>query len=386
MLAFGIYAIELTGSPILVALVALVRFLPMALLGVFLGSIADQFSPRRLLAVGLALSGTVSVTMLAVHQAGVLTYWHLVAATLASGIYWASDMPFRRKMIGEIAGPDRLARAMSFDYATSNGTRMLGPLIGGVLYQSIGMGGVFALSTCLYVASLAIALGLGPTAQAPRLGRFNPVETIRGALAAARRAVSDNDVFYIMAVTVIFNIWGFPFVSMIPVIGKEDLGLSASVIGYVVSIEGATGLIGVIVVGLFARARFYRRLYFFGLSGHLACVALIGLAPGLPVLCIGLALAGFCTAAFASMQATLIYSVAPAGMHGRYLGLISICIGSGLIGFANVGLTAEVFGASNALWIIAAEGVVPLALVAWHWRAFQVETGIAPPREAGKQE
>lgn len=378
LLAFGIFAFELTGSPILVALIALVRFLPMALFGVFLGAIADQFSPRRLLAIGLGLSCATAATMLAIQLSGALLYWHLVVATLVSGVYWASDMPFRRKMIGEIAGPTRLARAMAFDYATSNGTRMIGPLIGGVLYQTIGMGGVFAVGTVLYTLSLGIALGIGKTAVVPRQGRFRPIATMRGAIAAARRALGENDTAHIMAGTVIFNLWGFPFVSMIPVIGKEDLGLDASTIGYVASIEGLTGLIGVIAVGLIARPHFYRRLYFFGLVGHLTTVAFIGLMPGFWTLCLGLALAGFCTASFAGMQATLIYSVAPEDMRGRYLGLISICIGSGLIGFANVGLMAELFGASTALWIIAAEGAIPLLLVGCYWRALRAECGIAP--------
>ena len=65
-------------------------------------------------------------------------------------------MPLRRKMIGEIAGPERLARAMSFDYATSTGTRMIGPLMGGVLYQAIGMGGVFMVAAAFYAISLAL--------------------------------------------------------------------------------------------------------------------------------------------------------------------------------------------------------------------------------------
>ncbi len=47
---------------------------------------------------------------------------------------------------------------------------------------------------------------------------------------------------------------------------------------------------------------------------------------------------------------------------------MTICIGTGLIGFANVGLTAEAFGASNAVLIIALEGVIPMLLIGWRWR------------------
>ena len=68
------------------------------------------------------------------------------------------------------------------------------------------------------------------------------------------------------------------------------------------------------------------------------------------------------------MQSTLIYACAPPDMRGRFLGLLTLCIGTGLIGFANVGLMAEWFGASNALWIIGLEGAIPMVLIARGWR------------------
>jgi predicted MFS family arabinose efflux permease len=177
----------------------------------------------------------------------------------------------------------------------------------------------------------------------------------------------------ILAVTVIFNVWGFPFVSMIPVIGDEVLGLSPSQIGYVASIEGMMSLVSVVLIGLYAHPRFYRRLYYGGVVVHLMAVGFIGLAPGLWALCLGLAVAGFAISGFAAMQATLIYMVAPPGMRGRYLGLISICIGAGLVGFANVGLMAELFGAQNALAIIAGEGLLAILVLGILWRDLRSE-------------
>jgi len=383
LLAYGIYAFDLTGSPLMVAVLALARFVPLALLSLPFGAAADQISPRKLLVAALAGVALVNGAMLAVQLSGAMSYSMLIVATLASGTFWAADMPLRRKMIGEIAGPDRLARAMSYDYATSNGTRMLGPLMGGVLYQTIGMTGVFAVGLVLYIAAFAIALGIAPTG-GPRTGRFRPRYAIVGAVRAAGRAVRDNDVLSILAVTVIFNIWGFPMISMIPVIGDEVLGLSPSLIGYVASVEGLASLFGVLLVAVIARPAWYRRIYVGGLVFHLIAVAFIGLAPGLWALCAGLAVAGVATAGFAVMQATLVYMVAPRGMRGRYLGLMSICIGAGLIGFANVGWMAELFGAQRALQIIAVEGAVALVILLVNWRALHVEAGFSRPATPGR--
>ena len=375
LLAYGVYAFEITGSPVLVALVALIRFLPLALLGVFIGAVSDQINPRQLLIFSLATVAVVMLGMLGLEQAGVLAYWHLVVAALVAGVFWAAEMTLRRKLIGEIAGPGRLAQAMSFDYATSNGTRMLGPLAGGVLFETIGMAGVFAGALAFYLISIAMVFGIAASG-ADAVGGFRPRAALTAAGDAMRRALRDNDVTCILAVTVIFNIWGFPYVSMIPVIGEEVFGLSPSAVGYIAAIEGGTGLMLAVAIGFLAGPHIYRRLYFFGCSGVLCAVGLIGWAEDLTTLCIGLALAGFSTACFATMQSTLIYWVAPPEMRGRYLGLVSICIGAGLIGFANVGITAEIFGASAALRIIAAEGLVAVLLLAFWWRALGHEAGL----------
>lgn len=372
LLAFGIFAFELTGSPLLVAVLALVRFLPLALFSLGFGAAGDSLSPRRILFWSLIGVFVTTAVLLAVQMTSGLAYWHVVVGTLASGIYWAADMPLRRKMVGEIAGPDRLARAMSFDYATSNGTRLFGPLLGGVIYQTVGMTGVLGIGLALYAVSIVMAAGIQPTG-GQRGGAFRPTHVVIGALRAARRAVRSNDVGCILAVTVIFNLFGFPFVSMIPVIGEEVVGLAPAAIGYVSAIEGAASLISLFFIAFFIRAGGFRRLYFSGLVVHLISVAFIGAVPGLWALCLGLALAGFATSGFAVMQATLIYAVAPKGMRGRYLGLMSICIGAGVIGFANVGWMAELYGAQTALMIMAAEGAVATVILGVIWRALRAE-------------
>ncbi|MEM7060458.1 MAG: MFS transporter [Pseudomonadota bacterium] len=372
LLAYGIYAFDVTGSPILVALVALIRFVPMALISLLFGAAADQISPRKILTCSLIGIGTVMALMTAISASDNLSYGWVLFVSMASGVFWASDMPTRRKMIGEIAGPDRLARAMSWDYATSNGTRMLGPLIGGVIYQNVGMVGIFGLGTVLYLVSIFLAAGIRPTG-GRRGGQFDPTMTLVGSFRTLRRALKNNEAVMVMAVTLAFNVWGFPFVSMIPVIGKESLGLDPSWIGYITSVEGLIGLVAVLVLGVIARPWFFRRLYLGGLLLHLCCVGFIGFAPDVTSFALALAVAGFATAAFASMQSTLMYRIAPPGMKGRYLGLISICIGAGLIGFANVGLMAELFGAEAALRIIAAEGLIASLFIILFWRGLHVE-------------
>lgn len=373
MLAFGLYALDTTGSPYLVALLVVLRFLPLALCGVVMGAMSDLMSPRRLLIIGLTLIALFSALMVGLFRWGEPGYWSVALAALLGGAFWASDLPIRRRMIGEVVKPAALAGAMALDGAASNGMRLVGPLVGGALYQTMGIEGVFALSAIVYGAAIAVALTIavdGPSPSGVSRAASKIAQILRplqGALEALRYARRNADVMRILLVTVVFNIWGFPYVSMIPVIGRETLGLSPGAVGVVTAVEGLFALLAAIVIVKVQPQSGLRRLYVGATIGLYCTIFVIGAFPGLRVTVFGLAVAGTCAAIFATMQSTLIYAVAPPDMRGRFLGLMTICIGAGVVGFANVGLTAEFFGASNALWIIALQGLVSAVAIAFTW-------------------
>ena len=370
LLAFGVYAFDVTGSPALVALVVMLRFLPLSLFGVFMGALSDIVSPERLMTGAIAAIMCVSIAVFAAFRLAEPGYWLVAGAAFASGVFWATDLPIRRKILASHAPPGRLAGAMALDGATSNGTRMLGPLVGGALYQALGVDGVFALGAVLYAGALVIALTLPATPPAETSDPARPLRrALRGAKEAWAYARRNGDVMRILWVTVVFNIWGFPYLAMIPVIGREDLSLTASMIGGITAVEGAFALFGALLLTRTVAERWFRPIYWGGTMLLILVIFAIGLLPGFWTLTLGLALGGLCAAGFAVMQSTLIYHAAPPEMRGRFLGLMTICIGAGVIGFANVGLTAEVFGAADALWIIALEGVIPMLLILRGWRA-----------------
>jgi len=366
-LAVGIFALDATGSAFLVALLALLRFFPLALFGVFLGALGDMADSRRLIAYAIAAMALVSLGLAGLFFAGVAQYWHVAAVTFIAGSFWAADMSIRRKLVGDIAGPENLGAAMAFDNAVNNGTRLLGPVIGGALYEWTGGTGVFVATGMLYLAAFGFSMML------KRVPVDQPLESwfmrpILNAWQALRYAIGNREVLSILAVTIAFNIWGFPMFSMVPVIGKAELGLSATTIGVISAFQGGTGFLGALIIARLAKPAYYRIIYFYAVCGVVASVLVMGLFPGFVMLAAGVAAAGFGGAGLGSMQGTLIYRAAPADMRGRLLGLVTISIGTGLIGFANIGAMAERFGASNALWIVGLEGVVAMALIGLTWR------------------
>ena len=366
LLVVGVFAIETTGSPFLVALLVVMRFLPLAVFGSVVGTLGDRGSPRLFLAGCLLFGTLVSVTVSLLFLWGVAQYWHVALATFAAGLVWSADFPLRRRILGDAAGQARVAAAMSLDSATTNGTRMLGPLLGGVVYQWLGSSGAFAASAVLHAAGAVLIL-LVPATTSRNMTR-PAVLFLSEFLEAFRFVKRNSDVQRILLVTLAFNLWGFPFVSMIPVVGREELALGASAIGALAATEGAGAFVGALTIALFAPPAGFRQIYYFGALTLLMLVFIAGwMSSPIPfgAMLFGIGLAG---AGFSTMQSALIYTVAPSGMRGRLFGILVICIGAGLVGFINVGLMAEWFGGSTALRIIAVEGLVAVVLIGVSWR------------------
>lgn len=372
LLAIGVFTFQMTESATLVSLMTLLRMAPLFLFGLPMGMLADRFDRKALLMIGLALLAVNSSILTLLSLLGQLALWHVGLSAFLNGSFWAAEFAVRRSMLGEIAGNARLGPAMALESSTSNATRMLGPALGGAILQTAGLTGVFAAAAFTYTVCLLLIYPLRYRAQASSepIGLF-------GALVEGWQAVRDSRIILAsLALTMVVNLWGFAFISLIPVIGKHQLGLSAVMIGLFASTEGLGALIGSLLVGLYARPRYYTRLYLGASSLFLLTVLGIGLSNIAP-LSFGLMLvAGLFVAGFAVMQSTVTFLASPPKARARVMGVLTVSIGTCPIGMLHVGLLADSFGAGCAIVIMALEGLIALALVASFWPELRRETAL----------
>jgi MFS family permease len=363
MLVVALFVYQRTGSAFQVALMTLLRMAPMVMFGPVIGAVAERFERRRAqVFVGATLLAT-AIVVAALAYAGVLEVWHLAVASFCNGIAWAADNPVRRVMIGEVVGPERMGAAMAIDVGANNASQMLGPTIGGLMLAQIGVAGAFSISVACYALALVAALRLqhrnavAPTATGAVFARI-----VEGLLLARR----DSRLVAILTVTIIYNVFGWPATSMIPVIGQDSLHLAPGGIGVLASMTGVGAFLGAIAIALWARPAHFTRLYIAAVLSYLVLVMGFALAPRALFAGAALLLTGLANSGFSVMQATLIYLAAPAEMRSRLYGVLSLCIGSGLVGFLHLGVMAELIGAPWATMLSGVEGLVALALT-WRW-------------------
>jgi len=363
MLVVGVFVYQRTGSAFQVALMTLLRMAPMMIFGPLIGAYVERIERRRAQAVvSLSMLAT-ALVVAALAYAGELEVWHLALAAFCNGIAWAADNPVRRVMIGEVVGPERMGAAMAIDVGANNASQMLGPTVGGLVLSAFGISGAFTISVACYALALLAALRLqhrdsvAPTAGGAVLARL-----IEG-LSLARR---DRRLVAILVITVIYNVFGWPFTSMIPVIGQDSLHLAPGGIGILASMTGVGSFFGAIAIALWARQRHFTRLYVAAVLSYMTLMMGVALAPTAPLAGSALLATGLANSGFSVMQATLIYLAAPAAMRSRLYGVLSLCIGSGLAGFVNIGLMAQLIGAPAATIISGVEGLAAMALT-WRW-------------------
>jgi MFS family permease len=375
LLVVGVYVLDVTGSPSMVALMTFVRLVPMFLCGLPAGVLADRFERRSLLLIGVGALVLVSLALGVLASTGRITLWQVALGAFLNGVMFAADFPVRRIMIGEIAGVDRLGKAMALESATGNATRMVGPAVGGLLFEIVGLEGAYFLGAALYLLSLVLILRVSyRSARLDAAGR-SILTTLREGwqFVRGRRVIVGT-----LMVTLVLNFWGFAYITMVPVIGERVLDLSAFSIGLLMSIEGLGALIGSLVVAHWFKPLAYTRVYLFSTFGFLLGVLGFGLSGWFP-LSLGLNLVcGITLAGFAVMQGTIMFLAARPEVRSRVMGVLTVCIGAGPLGMLHVGWLADWLGAAAAVQIMAIEGLVALALVAVIWPEMRRATELAP--------
>ncbi len=364
-LAMAVFAYQHTGSAFVVAMLTMLRMLPMGVVGMMLGALGERVQRRTMLLSVLVLMCATALALAALSFAGRLAVWHLAVASLLNGVAWASDNTVRRFLIGEVVGAARLSAAMSVDIGAGNAARMVGPAIGGALLAGVGIEGAFALGAALYVPTIVAAW---------RICYRNPTIGSSGISLAARIAEGfavvrrDPRLVGTMVVTLIFNLFGWPFTSMVPVIGADRLALGPRAIGLLAGMDGLGALAAATALAVWLRPARYRATYVGGTALFQLFIVVFALAPNVLAAGAALVVTGAASSCFGVMQSTLVYVLAPAEARSRVFGVLAVCIGTAPIGFIHLGLLADAIGAPYATALIGAEGLLALALTRRWWR------------------
>lgn len=352
----------MTDSPFQVSLIGFYRMLPLFLFGAVTGLIADRFDRRRVVLFAQAWNGTAAAAIAGLALADLLDMRYLAVLVLALGFGWALDLPSRRAFIYDMMGPRKVVNALALDQMGGDGGKMLGPLLGGVLWPVVGLGGCFLILAAGYGVNLLLYWGL-PTAE-PKAA-VSTLSVRRNLVEGLEYVVRNPVILGVLAVTVVLNFLGFPYQNLVPVVAKDVLGLGPRLTGLLVATEG----FGAVCVALFiASRRGVRpkgRAFVLSSVLILGTVLLFSFSRWAWLSFLLLFISGGCISGFATMQSGLILVSASDLMRGRAMGTLILAIGFGPLGALLIGALASIVGAPIAIMATVGAGLLFLAGILW---------------------
>ena len=350
---------HVTRSPLPLALVLVFNNLPRPLCSPFAGLLADRLNRRSILIGAQLLNIFTALGVLSLLMLERIQPWQVFLAVSLQGVAKSLEDPSRRTAILDLVGTGRLVNALSLDVLNNTLGKMLGPLLGGVLIETVGFAGAYGCVLAVHVATLALMTRLRiPPSQGAR-----PGEPVWHSLAMAVRYVLQSPMLLgLLYVTMVMNALAFPTRQFIPAIGSEYLGVGAGLVGLLAAAESVGQLAGAGVIACTRRLQYHGRVFVGGSVIVLLMVTLFAWAPWYVLAFALLALGGCGQAGFSTMQSTITMLVTPPALRGRMMGLLSVCIGASTpLGTLEIGVLAMTFTVQHAIAVNALVGLLLLA-------------------------
>ncbi|MFW5834726.1 MAG: MFS transporter [Pseudomonadota bacterium] len=381
LLAIGVFVFAATGRAFDVAWFFFLRMLPMLGLGIAIGTALGYVELRRLYRSALLALACTYLVLFALEASSLLRLWHVGVGCVLSGLFWALDLPLRRLMLMDAVGAERVTGAMGWEAAAQNLTRVVGPFVGGTVFAALGLGGIYLLGSAMAVGLWAYAGRLSPVARAMDRGGAGFVETVREGIGFAR---GHPLVWLVLASTLVVNMFGFSYATLVPVIAVGSFGVGEVLVGAMMASEGMGAFLGALLIAALRLRRGQAAVYAAACVAFLLAVHLFARSGSYDAALVILFLAGLGIAGFNTMQSAILLMASPPALRPRVMGLLACAIGTMPLGVLALGALSSRLGAERALALWTLIGLVALgaifaAALLQAWRKRRLSTDRCEP-------
>jgi len=360
--AQGWLVYQLTGSKVLLGTVAAVGTLPMLLLSLWGGSVADRHSKRTVIIItqiGMMLTAFVFAALVG---SGHIQPWHILVLAALGGVAMAFDMPARQAFMVEMTSTEHLMNAVSLNSSIVNGARVIGPAVAGWLMAGVGITWCFILNG---VSFIAVIVGL----MMMRLPKFipptKPHSAGRHILEGFKYVAGHRRVRILLLLFGVVGVFGWSYAVLLPAYATDILHVGESGYGGLLSANGFGALLGALTVATWGSRVRPRLLILGGLWLFSAMLLLLAVVRWYPLVLLCLAVGGWGMLLYFSTTNTLIQSNVSNAMRGRVMGIWALVFGGMMpLGGLESGFLSHAVGVP---WTIAVGALICVGagLVTW---------------------
>jgi len=341
-------AIKQGLSPALaLGFIGLMRVIPMTIMALFAGVIADRYERRKVIIVTSCVALVASTVLALAAELTTPAIWLVYSMVVVTAIASSFEMPARQALTAALVPRDILSQAMSANIISWQIATVLGPSLGGIVIAAFGVVPLFWFDAVSYLAVVSAAFMMTPVIVAST-GR-PPVR-----LADAFEGLKFVFKHRLLASTMLLDFFATFFgacTTLMPIFASEILHVGAQGYGFM----RAAPSVGALLAAVFLTTRKIRSqgkvllvsVGIFGLS-----IALFGISSWYPLTVIVLAMSGAADTVSMIIRGTLRQLITPDELRGRMTAVTMIFVAGGpQLGEFVVGLTASVIGVPLAVLV-----------------------------------
>lgn len=362
---------EMTGSALALGIVIAAWGLPILLLSLYGGAVADRVKKRDLLIVTQVANGIITLIIAILIATEGILLWHLIAAAALTGIIFAFHVPARLAIIPELVQKREILNAIALNSTGMNLSRFVGFAIGGALLGVIGVAGVYYVVVFCFFVSAALLFMLPVVEKV----RQRAVTSIKVDMMEGLRYIYHSPLLRsLLAMAFVAIAFGLPYMNLMPVFAVDIFDVGEFGLGFLLGMAGLGSLIGSLILASLGDFR-RKGLLCIGLAfGFGATVALFGFSDSYPLSLVLLIAVGLLGAGYLAVNNTLIQSKVPHEMLGRVMSIYVMTFAMMPLGTLPLGAVSEAIGAQLA---IGAGGIIvvlfTLGMAIFHPRLRRLE-------------
>ena len=351
--------LELTNSPRMLGLDSFLGQIPIFLLSLIGGVVADRFDRRHLLIGSQVLQMTCAFSLAGLYGFGFLKVWHILCLSFTIGIAQAFGGPAYQALVPSLVAKEDVPNAIAMNSIQFNLARIIGPILGGLARNNLGVTWCFLLNGMSFVAVI-ISLFSIPMRVLPAKTGESVLQSMKQGFAFIR---TKEAMASLIVLAFSMTLLAYPLIVMLPVMVKDVLHGDSRVFDRMMVISGAGSVAGALLVaaaGHVKRKGLFALILITILGVLMTC---FGLSSNIWVSGFFIFLFGAVMVSCFSMIASLVQLITPDDMRGRVMSVYNVAFRGGMpFGSLAAGQTAETFSAPIA---VVANGGLLTILGAW---------------------
>jgi MFS family permease len=347
---------ELTNSASALAIDAFLGEIPIFLLSLIGGVVADRMDRRKLLLASQFIQLSCALTLTGLLAANVVAVWHVYLLSFIVGCAQAFGGPAYQSIIPSLVPKDGLQNAIALNSIQFNLARVIGPALGGIAMAQLGAMWCFLLNALSFVAVIISLIQL-PARLPAGVKKESPLDSMKEGIAFVRGREAMAPLIVLAFLMTFFSL---PLQTFLPVIAKDVLHLGRDAYSTLLSVSGIGSVSGALIVAGTGNVRHKGRaaLIMLGTFGILTIA--FSQSRVFWLSCVLLYLCGAAMVSVGALVMSLIQTITPDEMRGRVMSVYNVAFRGGMP-FGNLA-SGQLMEAFHAPPVLAANGALLIIL------------------------